>query len=74
MYPTCSSHSIPNEVIKHADNKFQLVILKAFNVTLISGIFPATWNQGTITPIHKNGDKFDPNNYRGICVNSNSAK
>ena len=24
--------------------------------------------------IHKSGDKFDPNNYRGICVNSNLGK
>ncbi len=38
------------------------------------GYFPDTWNQGLITPIFKQGDKFEPNNYRGICVNSNLGK
>ena len=38
------------------------------------GHFPDIWNQGLITPIFKNGDKFDPNNYRGICVSSNLGK
>ena len=61
-------------MIKYTDNKFQLAILKLFNIILSSGIFPNIWNQGLITPIHKSGDKFDPNNYRGICVNSNLGK
>ena len=41
---------------------------------LSSRILPNIWNQGLITPIHKSGDKFDPNNYCGICVNSNLGK
>ena len=32
---------------------------------------PDIWNRGLITPIFKNGNKSDPDNYRGICVNSN---
>jgi hypothetical protein len=51
-------------------NKFQLVTLKLFNIILSSGIFPNIWNQGLITPIHKSGDTFDPNNYQGISVSS----
>ena len=38
------------------------------------GHFPESWSEGLITPIFKNGDKFDPNNYRGICVSSNLGK
>ncbi len=61
-------------MIKYTEHKFKLAILKLFNIILSSGIFPNIWNKGLITPIHKNGDRFDPNNYRGICVNSNLGK
>ena len=36
--------------------------------------YPKEWNQGVITPIHKKGPKHDPNNYRGITINSTMAK
>ncbi len=65
---------ILNEMIKHTSSKLQLAVLKLFNVILRVGYFPDIWNQGLITPIFKNGDKFDPNNYRGICVSSNLGK
>ena len=61
-------------MIKYTDLKFQLAILKLLNTVLSSGIFPNIWNQGLISPIHKSEDKFDPNNYRGVCVNSNLGK
>ncbi len=44
------------------------------SLVLSVGYFPDIWNQGLITLIFKNGDKFDPNNYRGICVSSNLGK
>ncbi len=49
-------------------------LAKLFNLILSSGDFPETWSEGLITPIYKKGDKFDPSNYRGICVGSNLAK
>ena len=70
----CGTDGILNEMIKYTDLKFQLAILKLLNIVLSSGIFPSIWNQGLLTPLHKNGDKSDPNNYRGICVNSNVGK
>ncbi len=45
-----------------------------FNDVLCVGFFPEIWNKGLISPIHKSGDKLDPNNYQGICVNSNLGK
>ena len=70
----CGVDGILNEMIRYTDHKFKLAILKLFNIILSLGIFPNFWNKGLITPIHKNGDRFDPNNYRGICVNSNLGK
>lgn len=63
----CGVDGILNEMIKYTDHKFKLAILKLFNIILSSGIFPNIWNKGLITPIHKNGDRFYPNNYRGMC-------
>jgi hypothetical protein len=51
----CAVDGILNEMVKYADNKFQLAILKLFNIILSSGIFPNIWNQRLITPIHKVG-------------------
>ncbi len=66
--------SILNEMLKHTDQRFKLAMLKLFNDVLCVGFFPEIWNKGLISPIHKSGDKLDPNNYRGICVNSNLGK
>ena len=56
----------------------QLVLLpcihKLFNNCLTHGIYPKTWTSGYITPIHKNGDTSDPNNYRGITVTNALGK
>ena len=45
-------------------------IYKLFNHILSGGYFPQSWRKGVITPIFKSGDKQDPANYRGICINS----
>ena len=63
-----------NEKLKCTSTKFKMAILKLFNLVLSVGYFPDIWNHGLITPIFKNGDEFDPNNYRGICVSSNLGK
>lgn len=65
---------ILNEMLKFDDHKFNIAILKLFNLILGVGHFPDLWSEGIITPIFKSGNKFDPNNYRGICVSSNLGK
>ena len=49
----CGVDGILNEMINYTDHKFQLAILKLFNIILSSGILPNIWNQGRINPIHK---------------------
>ncbi len=70
----CGIDGIRTEMLKHSSNKLKLAILTLFNLVLKSGIYHTTWNQGFITPIFKSGDNLNPNNYRGICVNSNLGK
>ena len=66
----CGPDRISNEMLKCSTPEMQGAMLKLFNVVLRSGCFPGMWCEGLISPIHKNGDKSDPNNYRGICVSS----
>ena len=33
-------------------------------------MFPETWNEGLIVPIHKKGEKFNVDNYRGTIISS----
>ena len=73
-HKACGPDSIRSEMLKHSTLAMQNAMLKLFNLVLYSGCFPDIWNQGIITPIHKSGNKLDPNNYRGICVNSNLGK
>ena len=45
-----------------------------FNKSLISGIFPDDWKCARVTPLFKQGESFDLNNYRPISVISVVAK
>ena len=49
-------------------------ICDIFNAIFDSGCFPEEWTKGIIIPLHKKGDKNDPNNYRGITLLSVFAK
>ena len=49
-------------------------LLKCFNRLFHSGIFPDSWICSTIIPLHKKGDVYNPDNYRGISLMSIFAK
>ena len=59
---------ISNEMLKSSKLGLQKVLLKLFNGCLTQGIYP--WNCSITTPLHKKGDKQNPDNYRAITVGS----
>ena len=60
--------NILNEYIKISADILMQIYLKTFNLIFSTGLFPDTWSQGLIIPIHKKGDKMNPDNYRGITL------
>ena len=61
---------ITNEMIRCTNSGGQKMLALLFNKILESGIFPPCWNYGLIKLINKGNDMYDPNNYRGITLNS----
>ena len=57
------------------DDKVTQYLHRLFQKCFETGIVPPAWLNSTIQPIYKGkGDKNDPNNYRGITLQSCIAK
>lgn len=65
---------ICNEILKCKSTELKKALLHVFNTILSNGNYPKQWMLSIITPIHKNGDKNNPENYRGIAVSDNTNK
>ena len=63
-----SDDVISNDILKCLSSASRIGLTKLFNVCLASGKYP--WNNSLITPLHKKGNKFNPDNYRAIAVGS----
>ena len=61
---------VSNEILKTGKLVFAKPLLNLFNPILSSTIYPTNWKCDILTPLHKSGDKSDPNNYRGLAVSS----
>jgi len=59
---------ISNEMIKHSNTNIRAVIQLLFNNCMEFGIYP--WNDSVTTPLHKKGDRENPDNYRAITLGS----
>ena len=61
---------IRNEMLKTAMQYICKPVTQAFNAIFNSCKFPKSWKDGIIIPVHKQGNKLDVNNYRGITISS----
>ena len=67
-----SEDLIPNEFLKASTKTMLNAVLNLFNQCLSLGVYP--WTTSIVTPLHKKGSVYDPNNYRAIAVASNLGK
>ena len=59
---------IPPKVVKWAPHLLAPLLCVAFNKCLDLGVYPQNFKVAKVTPVHKEGDKNDVNNYRPISV------
>ena len=59
---TAGIDGFPVELITEGKNYFMPFLEILFNSIFESGVYPDTWVSGLITPIHKKGDKLNPEN------------
>ena len=65
---------VSNDIIKTAKDSIVGILTLLFNKIIKLKYFPRLWSLGIIIPIHKGGKMDDPDNYRGITLNSCLSK
>ena len=70
----CGIDLITNEMLKASSSLLLPALNKLFNMVLVSGHYPSAWSSSWLKPLHKGGDRTDPNRYRGISIMSCMGK
>ena len=65
-----SFDSISNEMIKNSPKIILDLLFRFLNLCIYQTLIPQCWCLDLLNPIHKEGNKSDPNNYREICISS----
>ena len=59
---------IPNKLLKIAADVIAPSLTEIFAKSIYTGIFPNEWKKARVSPVHKNGAKHEPSNYRPMSV------
>jgi hypothetical protein len=59
-----------NEMLNAGQKTLIGCLNKLFNLIFTHSTYPKQWCEGYIIPMHKSGDIHNPENYRGIAINS----
>ena len=65
---------IPIELYSSNNKYYTPLLTTLFNTIFDSADYPDDWAQGLIYPVHKKGDKSDPQNYRKVSLIPSLAK
>ena len=60
--------NISAKIIRECADLISVSLCDLFNKSLLSGIFPDDWKCARVTPLFKQGEASDLNNYRPISV------
>ena len=66
--------SMINEMLKEGQSVISPFLVSLFNKILETQYYLEEWSIGIVTPLHKMGELGNPNNYRGITLNSCISK
>ena len=66
--------NISAKIVRECADLISVSLCDLFNKSLVSGIFPDDWKCARVTPLFKEGEPSDLNNYRPISVISVIAK
>ena len=61
-------NNISAKIIRECADLISVSLCDLFNKSLLSGIFPDDWKCARVTPLFKQGEASDLNNYRPISV------
>ena len=65
---------IPAILLKEGAQPIAPILTRVLNVSLEVGSLPRDWTRANVTPIHKKGDRHNPNNYRPISLTGHVVK
>jgi hypothetical protein len=60
--------NISAKMLKYSGPYISHILVDIFNSSINSGIFPHSWKQAIVVPVHKKGNYFDIANYRPIAL------
>ena len=65
---------LPAILLKNCVDTLKYPIYKLWKISFEKGIIPKKLKNGLISPIHKGGDKCEPQNYRPVSLTSHITK
>ena len=65
---------VPVPLLKLSAEVNAMFLTDIFNASIMEAYVPKVWRVASVVPLHKKGDKQDPQNYRPISLTSNLCK
>lgn len=67
-HKACGPDGLSARILSECSCELAVPLEILCQLSISQGVFPAVWKEANIIPVHKKGDKKNPNNYRGISL------